>query len=67
MNVFKVYNKDAEYVYSFTQKSKVTQEQRVQLNCAGYYLRDQISRSGKKVVRTTTPIPTPIKLSGDLA
>lgn len=52
MNVFKVYNKDAECVDSFSQKSKVTQEQRVQLNSSGYYLRDQLSRSGKKVVRT---------------
>lgn len=61
MNLFKVYNKDAECVDSFSQKSKVTQEQRVQLNSSGFFLRDQLSRSGKKVVRSVTPI----KLSGD--
>lgn len=57
MNLFKVYNSKCEVVDSFSQKSKVTQEQRVQLNSSGFYLRDQLSRSGKKVVRTTTPNP----------
>lgn len=61
MNLFKVYNKDAECVDSFSQKSKVTQEQRVHLNSSGYYLRDQLSRSGKKVVRSVTPIPIKLK------
>lgn len=57
MNLFKVYNSKCEVVDSFSQKSKVTQEQRVQLNSSGYYLRDQLSRSGKKVVRSVTPNP----------
>ena len=54
MNLFKVYNKDAECVDTFSQKSKVTQEQRYELNSNGFFLRDQLSRSGKKVVRSVT-------------
>lgn len=61
MNLFKVYNKDAECVDTFSQRSKVTQEQRYELNSNGFFLRDQLSRSGKKVVRSVTPI----KLSGE--
>lgn len=59
MNVFKVYNKNAECVDSFSQKSKITQEQRFKLNSNGFYLRDQLSRSGKKVVRSTAFMEAP--------